>query len=74
MISNLNWQDIYCQVESIPSFNDIYIGLTGERFPPPVIIEIRFEDKTWFSDECKRLFQERQKGYYLWQRNSTDLT
>ena len=72
-LCNLDWPDIYRQVNFVASMNEGFERITVRRIPSRVI-EFCNKDKAWFNGDCKRANLAKQEAYQLWRRNHSDIT
>ena len=72
-LRELDWPDIYRQVDFVASMNDGFERIIVRRIPSRVI-KFRIKDKAWFNEDCKRANLAKQEAYQLWRRNRSDIT
>ena len=72
-LHELDWPDIYRQVDFVASMNDAFEGIIVRRIPYRVI-KFCIKDKAWFNEDCKRANLAKQEAYQLWRRNCSDIT
>ena len=72
-LSQLNWLHFYCQDDPIEPLSNVFVKIIDWRIPSRVVT-FRNKDKTWFNNDCKRAYLEKQDAYNFWRRNRSDLT
>ena len=72
-LRELDWPDIYRQVDFVASMNDGFERIIVRRIPSRVI-KFRINDKAWFNEDCKRANLAKQEAYQLWRGNRSDIT
>ena len=72
-LCELDWPDIYRQVDFVASMNDGFERIIVRRILSRVI-KFRMKDKAWFNEDCKRANLAKQEAYQLWRRNCSDIT
>ena len=72
-LRELDYPDIYKQVDFVASMNDGFERVIVRRIPFRVI-KFRIKDKAWFNEDCKRANLAKQEAYQLWRRNCSDIT
>ena len=63
-LCELDWPDIYRQVDFVASMNDVFEGIIVRRIPSRVI-KFCIKDKAWFKEDCKRANLAKQEAYQL---------
>ena len=71
-LRELDWPDIYRQVDFVASMNDGFERIV--RRIPSRVIKFCIKDKAWFNEDCKRANLAKQEAYQLWRRNRSDIT
>ena len=61
-LSQLNWPHYYHQDDPIGPLSNIIVEILDRLIP------------SWFNNDCKRAYLEKQEAYNLWKRNRSDLT
>ena len=69
-LHELDWADIYRQVDYVASMNDAFERIIVRRIPSRVI-KFCVKGK---NEDCKRVYLAKQEAYQLWRRNSSDIT
>ena len=72
-LCELDWPDIYRQVDFVAFMNDGFERIIVRRIPSRVT-KFRIKDKAWFNEDCKRANLAKQEAYQLWRRNRSDIT
>ena len=72
-LRELDWPDIYRQVDFVAPMNDGFERIIVRRIPSRVI-KFRINDKAWFNEDCKRANLAKQEAYQLWRGNRSDIT
>ena len=72
-LRELDWPDIYRQVDFVASMNDGFERIIVRRIPSRVI-KFRINDKAGFNEDCKQANLAKQEAYQLWRRNRSDIT
>ena len=72
-LRELDWPDIYRQVDFVASINDGFERIIVRRIPSRVI-KFRINDKAWFNEDCKRANLAKQEAYQFWRGNRSDIT
>ena len=71
-LCELDWPDIYRQVDFVASMNDAFEGIVVRQIPSQVI-KFHIRDKAWFNEDCKWANLANQEAYQLWRRNCSDI-
>ena len=72
-LHELDWPDIYRQVDFVASMNDAFEWIIARQIPSPAI-QFLIKDKAWFNDDCKWVILAKQEAYQLWRKNCSDIT
>ena len=72
-LRELDWTDIYRQVDFVASMNDGFERIIVRRIPSRVV-KFCIKDKAWINGDCKRANLAKQEAYQLWRRNCSDIT
>ena len=72
-LRELDWPDIYRQVDFVTSMNDGFERIIVRRIPSRVI-KFCINDKAWFNEDCKWANLAKQEAYQLWRGNRSDIT
>ena len=72
-LRELDWPDIYRQVDFVASMNDAFEGIIMRQIPSRVI-KFCIKDKAWFNEDCQQANLAKQEAYQLWRRNCSDIT
>ena len=72
-LEELDWPNIYKQVDFVASMNDGFERIIV-RHIPSLVIKFRIKDKAWFNEDSKWANFAKQEAYQLWKRNSYDKT
>ena len=69
----LDWPDIYRQVDFFASMNEGFERIIVRRISSRVV-KFCIKDKAWFNEDCRWANLAKQKAYQLWRRNRSDIT
>ena len=72
-LRDLDWPDIYRQVDFVASMNDGFERIIVWRVPSRVI-KFCIKDKAWFNEDCKQANLTKQEAYQLLRRSRCDIT
>ena len=67
----LDWADIYINVDYVVSKNDAFERVIVSCIPS-LVIKFHIKEKAWFNEDCRKAYLAKLEAYQLWRRNSSD--